>query len=198
MIRPGIVAFIVVVVGIFVSACGGDAKHAPPGPQAPIRTPTSQAPSSPNPPHSTLTLGTRTITGVLGSYCWESVSGAAETFARCADAAGMPIPRQDEALTVPRGWVLVFDYGGKGRPASVGARAYPLEQKRGAPPGRTGGALLVPRAGRPALEANGLGVNRLGDRAQVPVKLSAGEYVVEISIVVPEGDAAYYFRVVVP
>jgi hypothetical protein len=82
---------------------------------------------------------------------------------------------------------LVFDYGGKGRPTSVGARAYPLEQKRG-----------VPRGERPALEANGLGVSRLGDRAQVPVKLSAGEYVVEVSIVVPEGDAAYYFRVVVP
>ena len=79
----------------------------------------------------------------------------------------------------------------------MGARAYPLEQKS-APPSRPGGALLVPREGRPALEANGLGVSRLGYRAQVPVKLSAGEYVVEVSIVVPEGDAAYYFRVVVP
>jgi hypothetical protein len=198
MTRPGIVAFIVIMVGIVVSACGGDAKHPPPGPQAPIRASISQAPASPNPPRSTLTLGKRTITGVLGSYCWESVSGAAKTVARCADTAGKPIPRQDEALTVPRGWVLVFDYGGKGRPTSVGVRAYPLEQKRGVPPSRDGGALLVPREERPALEANGLGVSRLGDRAQVLVKLSAGEYVVEVSIVVPEGDAAYYFRVVVP
>ena len=198
MTRSGIVAFIVVVVGIVLSACGGNAEHAPPGPLAPIRTPTSQVPSSPNPPFSTLTLGKRTITGVLGSYCWESVSDAAETVGRCVDAAGMPIPRQDEALTVPRGWVLVFDYGGRGRPTSVGARAYPLEQKRGSPPGRHSGALLVPREGRPEMEANSLEVSRLGYRAQVPVKLSAGEYVVEVSIVVPEGDATYYFRVVVP
>jgi hypothetical protein len=32
---------------------------------------------------------------------------------------------------------------------------------------------------------------------QIPVKLAAGEYVVEVSVQVPEGDAAYYFRVVV-
>jgi hypothetical protein len=32
---------------------------------------------------------------------------------------------------------------------------------------------------------------------QIPVKLAAGEYVVEVSVRMPEGDAAYYFRVVV-
>jgi hypothetical protein len=32
---------------------------------------------------------------------------------------------------------------------------------------------------------------------QIPVNLAAGEYVVEVSVRVPKGDAAYYFRVVV-
>ena len=50
---------------------------------------------------------------------------------------------------------------------------------------------------RRALEAKDLRVSRLGERVQIPVKLAAGEYVVEVSVRVPEGDAAYYFRVVV-
>ena len=32
---------------------------------------------------------------------------------------------------------------------------------------------------------------------QIPVKLAAGEYIVEVSVRPPEGDAAYYFRIVV-
>jgi hypothetical protein len=32
---------------------------------------------------------------------------------------------------------------------------------------------------------------------QFPVELPTGEYIVEVSVRVPEGDAAYYFRVVV-
>ena len=42
-----------------------------------------------------------------------------------------------------------------------------------------------------------LRASRLGERVQIPVKLAAGQYVVEASVRVPEGDAAYYFRVVV-
>ena len=155
-----------------------------------------EAPSGPKPPESTLTLGRRSETGVLGSYCWESVSGATEAVAVCADAAGIPVPREDEALTVPRGWVLVFDYGGSARPASVDAAAYPLgrgNKLRGPP----GGRFLSPTEDRAVLEAENLQVSRLGDRAQMPVELPEGEYVVEVSVRVPEGDAAYYFRVVV-
>jgi hypothetical protein len=32
---------------------------------------------------------------------------------------------------------------------------------------------------------------------QIPVKVAAGEYVFEVSVRAPEGDVAYYFRVVV-
>ena len=47
------------------------------------------------------------------------------------------------------------------------------------------------------LETKDLQVGRLGDRAQIPVKLAAGEYVIEVSVWLPEGYATYYFRVVV-
>jgi uncharacterized membrane protein len=56
---------------------------------------------------------------------------------------------------------------------------------------------LVRSEGRSALQAKDLHVSRLGERVQIPVKLAEGEYVVEVSVRVPEGDAAYYFRVVV-
>ena len=59
------------------------------------------------------------------------------------------------------------------------------------------GAPLVRSEERSASEAKDLRVSRLGERVQIPVKLAEGEYVVEVSVRVPEGDAAYYFRVVV-
>jgi hypothetical protein len=48
-----------------------------------------------------------------------------------------------------------------------------------------------------ASETKGLRASRLEERVQIPVKLAAGEYVVEVSVRIPEGDAAYYFRIVV-
>jgi len=198
MARSGIVALIVVVVGNVLGGCGEDAENAAPE-HHPSTPPTAaQAPSGPKPPHGTLTLGKHVVTGALGSYCWESVSSAAEMVARCADAAGIPVPPEDEALTVPRGWVLVFDYGGKTRPTSVSAKAYPLEQDKAPLPARDNGEASVSREKRPVMEAKGLRVSPLGDRVQIPVELSGGEYIVEISMVVWQGDAAYYFRVVVP
>jgi hypothetical protein len=180
---------IVVMVVIALAGCARDVGEAPPGPEAPNRTTTNEWPSgTTRPPDSVLILGKHVATGVLGSYCWESASGATETVSRCADA-GIPVPPEDEALTVPRGWVLVFDFGGRGWSASVDASAYPLDRGRGAP--------LVRGEGRPALEAKDLRVSRLGERVQFPVKLAAGEYVVEVSVRAPEGDAAYYFRIVV-
>ena len=59
------------------------------------------------------------------------------------------------------------------------------------------GVPLLRSEGRSALEAKNLRVSRLGQRVQIPVNLAAGEYVVEVSVRVPKGDAAYYFRVVV-
>jgi len=194
-----IATVLVVAVGIASTGCARDVREAPTDPEAPNPTTTSEAPSNTTkPPDSVLILGKHMVTGVLGSYCWESASVGTETVSRCADVAGIPVPPEDEALTVPRGWVLVFDYGWRGRSASVNVGAYPLDRQgkdslsrphRGAP--------LVRSEERSASEAKDLRVSQLGDRVQIPVKLAAGEYVVEVSVRVPEGDAAYYFRVVV-
>jgi hypothetical protein len=197
MTHSGIAALLVVVVGIALTGCAQDVGEAPPDPEATNRTTTSEAPSgTTKPPHSTLILGKHTVAGVHGSYCWESASGANEAVSRCADAAGIPVPPVDEALTVPRGWVVVFDYGGRGRPASVDAGTYLLgrgSELRDTP----SGLFLSPTEGPSASETEELRVSRLGDRAQIPVGLPEGEYVIKIFVRVPEGDAAYYFRVVV-
>ncbi len=148
----------------------------------------ADAPSGPWPPQSTLTLGRRSEPGVLASSCRGSAPGRAG----CAGETGIPVPPEDEALTVPRGWVLVFDYGGRARWLQVDAAAYQLcrgNQLRGPPGGRP----LAPAGDRP--QAEDLRVVRLGDRAQMQVDLPEGDYVVEVSVRVPEGRAAYYFRV---
>jgi len=195
----GIAAVLVIAVGIASTGCARDVREAPTDAEAPNPTTTSEAPShTTKPPDGVLILGKHMVTGVLGSYCWESASGATETVSRCADAVGIPVPSEDKALTVPRGWVLVFDYGERGWSASVDVGAYPLDrQGKDSLSGSHRGALLVRGERRRALEAKDLRVSRLGERVQIPVKLAAGEYVVEVSVQVPEGDAAYYFRVVV-
>ena len=198
MTHSRLVTLLVVAVGIALAGCARDVGEAPPNPDAPNRTTTNERPSdTTKPPDGVLILGKHTVTGVLGSYCWGSASDATETVSTCADAAGIPVPPQDEALTVPRGWVLVFDYGGRGWSASVDVSAYPLGHEKNSLSSSDGVAPLVRSEGRPALEARNLRVSRLRERVQIPVKLAAGEYVVEASVRVPEGDAAYYFRVVV-
>jgi hypothetical protein len=198
MTHLGIAALLVVAVGIASTGCARDVIQAPADPEAQNRTITSEAPSdTTKPPDGVLILGKHMVTGVLGSYCWVSVSGATEAVSRCADVAGIPVPPEHKALTVPRGWVLVFDYGGRGWSDSVDVGAYPLEPRKGSLSSPDRGAPLVRSDGRSALEAKDLQVSHLGERAQIPVKLAVGEYVVEVSVRVPEGDAAYYFRVVV-
>ena len=193
----GLVAVMMIVSAGCTGVGGEDGEY--PGPSPSGTGPADPAvaegasPSGSEPPESTLTLGEHTRIGALGSYCWGPVSGATEAVAVCADAAGIPVPPEHEALTVPRGWVLVFDYGGSARTASVSAAAYPLgrcDELRGPP----GGRFLSPTERR--AEAENLSVSRLGDRAQMPVGLQEGEYVVEVSGRAPEEDAAYYVRVV--
>ena len=194
-----IATVLVVAVGIASTACARDVRQPPTDPVAPNPTTTSEAPSdTTKPPDGVLILGKHLVTGVLGSYCWEPASSATETVSRCAYTAGIPVPPEDKALTVPRGWVLVFDYGGRGWSASVDVGAYPLDrQGEVSLSGPHRGAPLVRSEERSASEAKDLRVSRLGERVQIPVKLAAGEYVVEVSVRMPEGDAAYYFRVVV-
>jgi hypothetical protein len=151
-----------------------------------------EGPSGPKPPDSTLTLGNRSVSGVLGSYCWTSPSGAT-----CADAAGIPVPPEEEALAVPAGSVMVFDFGGSRRPTSVKAVAYPLGRGNELS-GRRRGGFLVPSEGRSALATEDLKVRREGDRTEIPAELPVGEYVVELFVRVTRGnDATYYFRVAV-
>jgi hypothetical protein len=193
-----IATLLVLAVGITLTGCARDVREAPTDPEAPNPTTTSETPSSTTkPPDGVLILGKHVVTGVLGSYCWEPASGGTETVSICADVAGIPVPPEDEALTVPRGWVLVFDYGRRRWLASVDVGAYPLDQGKGSLPDLHRDAPLVQSERRRALEAKDLRGSRLGERLQIPVKLAAGEYVVEVSVRVPEGDAAYYFRVLV-
>jgi hypothetical protein len=198
MTHLGIAALLVVAVGIASTGCARDMIQAPTDPEAQNRTTTSEAPSdTTKPPDGVLILGKHMVTGVLGSYCWVSVSGVTEAVSRCADVAGIPVPPEHKALTVPRGWVLVFDYGGRGWSDSVDVGAHLLDREMDTLPGHHRGAPLVRSEGRSALQAKDLHISRLGERVQIPVKLAEGEYVVEVSVRVPEGDAAYYFRVVV-
>ena len=99
---------------------------------------------------------------------------------------------------MPMGSVLMFDYGGERRPHSVEARAYPLEQEKKLLRGAEGTRLMRPKEGRSVLVTEKLRVRReVGDRTAIPAELSSGEYVVEVLVRVPEGDASYYFRTAV-
>ncbi len=98
---------------------------------------------------------------------------------------------------MPPGSVLMFDYGGEGRPDSVEARAYPLKQKKEWLSGPDGTRLMRPKGGRSVLITEDLSVHLEDGRMAIPAELSSGEYVVEVLVRVPEGDASYYFRTVV-
>ena len=133
-------------------------------------------PSAPEPPDSTLGFGGRVVTGDLGSYCWSSGSGGS-----CVDAVFPLVPDKDKTLAVEAGSGMVFDYGGEAPPDSVRAGAEPL-----GPGGEPADSLSSP-----------VKVDGSGDRVTMPAELPAGDYVVDVSVTVPEGDASYYFRVVV-
>ena len=90
----------------------------------------------------------------------------------------------------------MFDYGGgQGQPESVEARAYPLKQEKQWLPGQEGTRLMRPKGGRSMLVTEDLKVHQEDDRIAIPAELSPEEYVVEVLVGVPEGDASYYFRV---
>ena len=116
--RSKLVALIAIV--FFLAGCGSQAEEAPSDHSgAQQRTATNEELSISKPPQSTLSFGGRTVIGEIGSYCWSSPGSPAT----CADAAGIPVAREQQTLTVPTGSVLMFDYGGEGRPDSVQARA---------------------------------------------------------------------------
>jgi hypothetical protein len=135
--------------------------------------------NSRRPPDSTLSYGGREVKGSLGSYCWSYGSSGV-----CADAF-LFVPPRKKTLTVPSGSEMVFRYGGQSPPKKVGAEAYPLS-KNG-----TSTASPDPNRSR-SLKAHGSGVERT-----FPAELPPGEYVVDVFITVRQGDATYYFRIMV-
>lgn len=54
-----------------------------------------------------------------------------------------------------------------------------------------------PRRNQVGAEAKFLQTLRRGERTEIPAELSAGEYVLDVFVTVPEGDASYFFRVAV-
>jgi len=87
---------------------------------------------------------------------------------------------------VPSGSEMVFRYGGQRAPKTVGHIHASALGKKGAST-----ASADPNLSR-RIKAHGSGVERT-----IPAELSPGEYVVDIFVIEPQGDAVYYFRVMV-
>jgi hypothetical protein len=133
----------------------------------------------PRPPDSTLSYGGREVKGALGTYCWSSGKSGV-----CADTSFI-VPARKKTLTVPSGSEVVFRYGGQTPPKKLGAAAYPLSKND------TSSASPDPSRSH-SLKAYGSGVERT-----IPVELPPGEYVVDVFITVRQGDATYFFRIMV-
>jgi hypothetical protein len=140
------------------------------------------------PPESTLSYGGETVSGALGTYCWSSDSGSI-----CVDKVGVPV--NEEALTVPAGSTLTFEYGGR----KLGSLSVTADRiGRGNQLERLDGiSVLVPNEGSKGYKTIQLHSSRSGNRARIVADLPAGEYVVAVFVRIPQGDALYGFRVVV-
>ena len=129
----------------------------------------------PQPPDSTLSYGGQVVRGSLGSYCWGDM---------CADSV-LFVPPRKKTLTVPSGSEMVFHYEGQSSPDMVKATATSLN-KQGT--STAGADSKVSRS----LKAQGSGVERT-----IPAELPPREYVVLVFVREPQGDASYFFRVMV-
>ena len=127
------------------------------------------------PPPSTLSYGGREVKGTLGSYCWESGGTG-----MCADAVFL-VPTRKRTLAVTSDSDLVFRYGGESPPKTVETTAFPLDKKGG-----------VEQVSHHELKAHGSEVERT-----ISVGLPPGEYVLDVFTKVRQGDATYYFRIMV-
>ncbi len=184
MTRLWIVAVMVAAGMVFFAGCGqgaGEAssdyseppRHATTCPTPPDSDRPGFSGSGKRPPNSHLSHGGKTVTGTLGSYCWIGLCTRTPTL----------VPDEREALAAPSGAALVFEYGGEEPPSRVWAGQSPLVgAKVGGP-------------GDPTPER--LSVRREGGRTEIPAALPAGEYLIDVFVRIPEGDATYYFRVVV-
>jgi hypothetical protein len=133
----------------------------------------------PRPPDSTLSYGGREVKGALGSYCWSSGKSGV-----CADTSFIVPPRK-KTLTVPSGSEMVFRFGGQSPPDTVNVGAVPLDKQARST------ASANPNRSR-SLKAHGSGVERT-----IPLELPPGEYVISVVVIAPQGDASYFFRIMV-
>ncbi len=174
MVRVWIVAVVAVVMLVSWFGCGqgppippketGDARSKPTEAAAEQTEPGA---SFPKPPNGALVFGNHRKIGELGGYCWDSV---------CTEATFV-IPPEGEALAVPSGSDLLFEYGGSSPPTKVKAKAYALVRGK------------AERAGK------SLRVSRTGARTRIAAEVPPGEYVLELFVEVPEeGSAFYYFH----
>ena len=186
MVRIWIVA-VLAAVGIVLAGCGQGAgqtsssdfeprRHATTDPTPPGSNGPGFSGCGEMPPDSYLSYGGKTVIGALGSYCRIDLCTRAPT----------PVPGEGEALAVPSGAVLVFDYGGEEPPSRVWAGHTPLVGVVGGKVGGPGDPIPEPLPAR-----------REGGRTEIPAALPAGEYLIDVLVRIPEGDATYYFRVVV-
>lgn len=137
----------------------------------------------PEPPEATLSFGDRTVTGSLGSYCWSS--GCADA-AFPADESGALIPPDTDTLVVPANSEMVFDFGGE-RSSSVSATAYPLDQGDGPSTG--------PGEQQGMPEGKRLRVEGAGGQTRISGDLLPGAYLVDVFVLVEQGDVSYSYNV---
>lgn len=138
------------------------------------------------PPNSTLAFKEQREVGALGSYCYGSV---------CADAAGIQVPPEEEALTAPAGGVLIFEYGGEERVMVMGVGAHPIKQQRLE---RYGSRDFLAPDAKTMETAVVLRARRDGDRWRLPADLVPDEYVLDVFVDIPKGgNASYSFRLLV-
>jgi hypothetical protein len=130
------------------------------------------------PPDSTLSYGGREVNGALGTYCWFSGGSGA-----CVDSIGPTIASERKTLTVPPNSEMVFRYGGQNPPKTVEAGAYALNKLK-----KARGVVRPDRS---------LKVQRSGVQGTIPANMPPGGYVLEVFVEVQQGDASYYFRIVV-
>lgn len=137
----------------------------------------------PEPPDATLSFGERTVTGSLGSYCW-SLGCLDAAFP--ADESGALIPPNTDTLVVPAGSEMVFDFG-DWRSSSVGATAYPLDQ------GDSPSTGPEERQGMP--KGKRLRVEGAGGETRISGDLPPGAYLVDVFVLVEQGDVSYSYNV---
>ncbi len=142
-------------------------------PPPPTRETTPEDIGPDGPPDSTLSYGGRTVAGQPGSYCWSSGGSGG-----CIDAA-LTVP--EETLRVSEGTKLRFNYGGR---STIEVKSTAYQIRRNDRVNYPGGAWSL---------------KRVEDRNKTSILLDLppSEYLLEVFVRVPQGDAAYYFRIIV-